>query len=326
MRVVTGTDIAPGVLQDSVITIGNFDGVHRGHMEIFRRLVSCGAERGLQSVVVTFDPHPLKVLSVENTPPMITTFDQKVAMIASAGVDCLVVIPFTIGFAGLSADDFVRTVLCDSLGMRHIIIGHDYAFGKGRSGNFETLERIAADKGFTLEDVEPVGADGVVFSSSLARRFIAEGDMASAAKILGRYHMVSGVVIHGRDIGHSIGFPTANISTRNELLPQDGVYAVMVEVNDCSVKGACSIGLNPTFDGAVRSIEVFLLDFSARIYGSSMVIYFVERLRGMRKFPDASELIKAIGLDVQHAREVLDNVEREMIKPVVEMGLNEIEM
>jgi len=324
MRVVTGTDIAPGVLKDSVITIGNFDGVHRGHLEIFRRLVSCGVERGLQSVVVTFDPHPLKILSAENTPPMITTFDQKVALIAAAGVDCLVVIPFTIVFAGLPADDFVRTVLCDSLGMRHIIIGHDYAFGKGRSGNFETLERMAAEKGFTLEDVEPVGADGVVFSSSLARRFIAEGDMASAAMILGRYHMLSGDVVHGRDIGHSIGFPTANISTRNELLPLDGVYAVMVGVDGRLVKGACSIGLNPTFDGGSRSIEVFMLDFSARIYGSVVVVYFVERLRGIRKFPDAAELIKAIELDVQHTREILDTIEQDKIMQVVEMGLNEI--
>jgi riboflavin kinase/FMN adenylyltransferase len=295
-------------------------------MEIFRRLVSCGAERGLRSVVVTFDPHPLKVLSTENTPPMITTFDQKVALIASAGVDCLVVIPFTTGFASLTADEFVRNVLCDSLGMRHIIIGHDYAFGKGRAGNFETLQRIAVEKGFSLEDVEPLGKDGVVFSSSLARRFIAEGDMVSAAKVLGRYHMVSGVVIHGRDIGHSIGFPTANISTRNELLPFDGVYAVMVAVDGTLVKGACSIGLNPTFDGAGRSIEVFMLDYSAQIYDRNIAVYFVERLRDIRKFPNVSELINAIEQDVQHTRMILDTVARDKITPVVEMGLNEIEI
>jgi riboflavin kinase/FMN adenylyltransferase len=295
-------------------------------MEIFRRLVSCGTERGLRSVVVTFDPHPLKVLSAENTPPMITTFDQKVALIASAGVDCLVVIPFSTGFASLTADEFVRNVLCDSLGMRHIIIGHDYAFGKGRAGNFETLQRIAVEKGFTLEDVEPLGTEGVVFSSSLARRFIAEGDMLSAAKVLGRYHMVSGVVVHGRDIGHSLGFPTANISTRNELLPLDGVYAVMVAVDNTLVKGACSIGLNPTFEGAGRSIEVFMLDYSAQIYGRDMAVYFVDRLRDIRKFPTVSELINAIERDVQHTREILDTVARDKIKPVVEMGLNEIEI
>jgi riboflavin kinase/FMN adenylyltransferase len=257
---------------------------------------------------------------------MITTFDQKVALIASAGVDCLVVIPFSTGFASLTADEFVRNVLCDSLGMRHIIIGHDYAFGKGRAGNFETLQRIAVEKGFTLEDVEPLGTEGVVFSSSLARRFIAEGDMLSAAKVLGRYHMVSGVVVHGRDIGHSLGFPTANISTRNELLPLDGVYAVMVAVDNTLVKGACSIGLNPTFEGAGRSIEVFMLDYSAQIYGRDMAVYFVDRLRDIRKFPTVSELINAIERDVQHTREILDTVARDKIKPVVEMGLNEIEI
>jgi len=326
MRIVTGSDIPAGIIHDSVITIGNFDGVHRGHMEIFRHLISCGIERGLQSAVVTFEPHPLKVLSAEVPPPMITTYAQKVALIASAGVEYLVVVPFTAEFARMTADDFVRNMLCDSLGMRHIIIGHDYAFGRGREGNYKTLERIGAEKGFSLEDMEPIGEEGVVFSSSLARRLIASGDMEGASGILGRYHTISGTVVHGRDIGRSLGFPTANIATPNELLPPDGVYAVMVSIDGSLVKGACSIGLNPTFDGGSRTIEVFMLDYACRIYGREIALSFVQRLRDIQKYPDVSELVSAITRDVQHTREILAAVDLNKVKHVAGMVANEIEV
>jgi len=320
MRIVTGSDIGTGIIHDSVVTIGNFDGVHRGHTEIFRHLISCGIERGLQSVVVTFEPHPLKVLSADASPPMITTFDQKVALIGSSGVDYLVVVSFTTEFARMTADDFVCNVLCGSLGMRHIIIGHDYAFGKGREGNYTTLERIGAEKGFTLEDMEPIGEKGMVFSSSLVRRKIAAGDMEGASGILGRYHMISGIVVHGRDIGRRLGFPTANMATHNELLPPDGVYAVMVSVDGRLVKGACSIGLNPTFAGGSRSIEVFMLDYADQIYGREIAVWFVQRLRDVIKFPDADTLVSAITRDVLHTREVLATVELDRVKPVMMNG------
>jgi riboflavin kinase/FMN adenylyltransferase len=326
MRVVAGSDIGTETLQNTVLTIGNFDGVHRGHMEIFRHLISCGVRRGLRSVVVTFEPHPLKVLSAESTPPMITTFDQKIALIASAGVEFLVVVEFTADFAQMTADDFVRNMLCASLGMRHIVIGHDYAFGRGREGNYTTLERIGAEKGFTFEDMEPIGAEGVVFSSSLARRLIAAGEMEAASGILGRYHTISGTVVHGRDIGHSLGFPTANITTHNELLPPDGVYAVMVSVDGSLVKGACSIGLNPTFDGGTRTIEVFMLDYAGRIYGREIAFCFVQRLRDIRKYPHVSELVSAITRDVLQTRKILAEVDLNKVTPVLGMVRNEIEV
>lgn len=326
MRIVTGSDIAGGRIRNSVVTIGNFDGVHRGHLEIFRHLIACGAQRGLQSVVVTFDPHPLKVLSTESTPPMITTFEQKVALIEAAGVDYLVVVPFTPEFSGMSAEAFVRDMLCDALGMRHIIIGHDYAFGKGRQGNYATLERIGAERGFTLEDMEPVGEDGIIFSSSLARRLIAAGDLPGAAGILGRYHTISGRVVHGRDIGRSLGFPTANISTLNELIPPDGVYAVMVSVDGRLVKGACSIGKNPTFTGDCRTIEVFLLDYKEQIYDHEITLCFVERVRDMKKFADVAELIDAITRDVSRTREILAMADPDKVKPALRMVRNENEI
>lgn len=326
MRIVTGSDTDRGIIHDSAVTIGNFDGVHRGHLEIFSRLIACAVQRGLQSVVVTFEPHPLKVLSADTMPQLITTFAQKITLIGAAGVDYLVVIPFTTEFARMTAEDFVRKMLCDSLGMHHIIIGHDYAFGKGRQGNYTTLERIGAEKGFTLEDMDPVGENGVVFSSSLARRLVAAGDMEAVSAVLGRYHLISGTVVHGRDIGHLLGFPTANISTDNELLPPDGVYAVMVSLDGGLIKGACSIGLNPTFDGGGRTVEVFMLDYDEQIYGREISLCFVRRLRSIKKFTDTEALVGAINRDVLHTREILSTVDLHKVNPVVKMGMNEIKI
>jgi riboflavin kinase/FMN adenylyltransferase len=318
MRVVTGTDIGVGIIHDSVVTIGNFDGVHRGHMELFRRLITNAERLDLQSVVVTFEPHPLKVLSAHAAPPMITTIEQKIFLIESTGVDCMVVVPFTAEFAAMTADAFVHDILCTALGMRHIVIGHDYAFGRDRAGNYETLERIGAEQGFTVEYMEPVGHEGAIFSSSLARRLIAGGDMQGASRILGRYHMISGTVVHGREIGHAIGFPTANVASANELLPPDGVYAVMVSVEGRLVEGACNIGLNPTFEGASHTIEVFLLDFSGHIYDRAIVVWFVQRLRDVRKHAGVAALVDAIAQDVLRTREVLATVDTGLLEPSVE--------
>ncbi len=305
MHIISGTDIYDKILDASIITVGNFDGVHRGHAEIFAHLKRRSSACCIPSVVVTFEPHPLKILLPEFAPSMITTFNQKVALIEDSGIDYLVVVPFTEEFSRLSASDFVLTVLCAPLGMQHIIIGHDYAFGRGREGNFSTLEQMGALNGFTLEDLPPIGEDGVVYSSSLAREAISSGNMAAATRILGRCYQISGRVVHGRQVGSSLGFPTANICTVNELLPADGVYAVRVEVDGQYINGACNIGCNPTFDGNLRSVEVFLLDFSRQIYEHSVEMHFVQRLRSELRFSNAAELKDQITLDVATARLIL---------------------
>ena len=315
MQILNFSDIRGQQFAGSVVTIGNFDGVHRGHIELFRLVNECGVRLGLPTVVVTFEPHPLAVLAPDAAPPLITTFDQKAALISATGIDYLVVIEFTPDFSLRSADSFVCDVLCHTLGMRHIIIGHDYSFGRARQGNFETLSRLSAACGFTLEDVEPVGDSGVIYSSSLARRMIAGGDMPGACQVLGRYHVIAGQVVHGREIGHKLGFPTANIETRNELIPVDGVYAVMVSLGDELFQGACNIGTNPTFNGKKRTIEVFLLDFARQLYGNEIALFFVQRLRDVQKFPDAGSLIQAIGQDVAAARTILGTAKKELIKP-----------
>jgi riboflavin kinase/FMN adenylyltransferase len=314
MQIVTGTNIYEKIIDASIVTIGNFDGVHRGHAEIFAHLKRKSLVHGLPSVVVTFEPHPLKILAPESAPSLITTFAQKTALIAESGIDFLVVVPFSKEFSQVSANDFVLNILCSSLGMRHIIIGHDYAFGRNREGNFKTLERLGIRNGFSLEDLPPIGEDGVVFSSSLVRSAVAGGDMGAAARILGRYYQISGTIVHGRDIGHSIGFPTANIATSNELFPPDGVYAVMATVDGQCVKGACNVGCNPTFGGNVRTIEVFLLDYSDQIYDHDITVQFVQRLRPELKFPDVAALKVAISQDVVNTRINLENVNKNYLR------------
>ncbi len=314
MQIITVHNTSDKIIDASVVTIGNFDGVHRGHAEIFSHLKQKSLALRLPSIVVTFEPHPLKILAPESAPAMITTFEQKAALIEEFGIDYLVAVPFSKEFSQLSAHDFVVSILCSSVGMKHIIIGHDYAFGRGREGNFATLEHLGAQNGFTLEDLPPIGEEGVVFSSSLARSAISDGDVDTASQILGRYYRISGTVVHGREIGQSIGFPTANISTSNELLPADGVYAVMVEIDGHRVKGACNIGCNPTFGADTRTVEVFLLDFSDRIYDHGISLHFVQRLRPVRKFPDSTALKNAIGLDVLNTRYILENLNSNYLK------------
>lgn len=314
MQIVTGKKIYDKILDASIVTIGNFDGVHRGHAEIFAHLKQKSMSRGIPSVVVTFEPHPLKILAPETAPSLITTFEQKAALIAVSGVDYLVVVPFSKEFSQLPASDFVVNILCTPLGMKHIIIGHDYAFGRNREGNFKTLEDLGALNGFTLEDIPPIGEKGVVFSSSLVRSAVADGDMDAASQILGRYFQISGTVVHGREIGHALGYPTANIATPNELLPSDGVYAVMVEIDGQRVKGACNIGCNPTFGGKTRTVEVFLLDFSGQIYDHGITVQFVRRLRPEQKFTDKAALKAAIGRDVAKTRIVLEHLNKNYLK------------
>jgi len=320
MRVLTGAEILNQHIDGSVVTIGNFDGVHLGHVELFKQLREKGQQLGLPTVVITFEPHPLSVLAPGSAPALITTSEQKVALIAETGIDYLVVIEFNLEFSRITAEAFVRDILCRDLGMRHIIIGHDYAFGCERQGNYETLERLGSQCGFTVQDIDPVGEGGAIFSSSLARRLIDSGDLGKANAILGRYHVISGQVVHGRQIGAKLGFPTANITTRNELIPSDGVYAVMVAIDGTLLKGACSIGTNPTFGDSDRTIEVFLLDFSGRLYDHEIAICFVQRLREIKKFFDVEELIETIGRDISVTRQILDSVDRQKLQPLLLLG------
>ena len=295
-------------LPNAAVTIGNFDGVHLGHREMFRRLKKAAADMGGVSVVITFFPHPLKVLANGRDVRLINTYAEKEHLIEASGVDYLVVLPFTPEFASLSATEFVRDILAGRIGARKLIIGYDYAFGRNREGDVAFLQRLGRELGFSVEVLAPIGTGETVYSSSMVRRLILEGNVKDVVALLGRHFSLAGTVVHVHSRGKDIGFPTANLATDKELIPSFGVYAVKVKVDDRIYDGACNIGDNPTFDDTTCSIEVFVFDFGGDLYGKELRIYFIERLRGEKKFPDVASLVHAIGDDIRRCREILRDV------------------
>jgi riboflavin kinase/FMN adenylyltransferase len=243
----------------AVATIGNFDGVHLGHREIFRKIKEEAAKLGGASVVITFVPHPLKVVPAGKNLRLINTCAEKETLIEASGIDYLVAIPFTPEFAALSAEEFIRVVLVEKIGIRRLVIGYDYRFGRGREGNVDLLQRLGEQFGFTVEVLDPIGNGHLTFSSTLIRTMIADGDVKGVVSLLGRHFSVAGRVVHGHNRGAGLGFPTANLETEKELIPKPGVYAVKVKIDAVTYDGACNIGDNPTFDDGVQSFEVFLL-------------------------------------------------------------------
>ncbi len=295
--------IAP--FQGAVVTLGNFDGVHMGHREIFRRVVQKARECGGTSVVYTFVPHPLKVVAPERAPRMINTFAEKERLIEASCIDVLICAPFTLETAALPAERFVQEILVDRIGVRHLVVGYDYAFGKGREGNTEFLQKKGEELGFSVEVLRPVSKAGEVYSSTRIRRLIEAGEVAAVVGLLGRHFTLEGIVVHGAKRGKTLGFPTANLSTEKELLPKPGVYAVKVKFRDEFYDGVVNIGFNPTFQVGRLTVEVYIFDFQEEIYDQSLRLYFVERLRDERRFSSRQELVEAIDRDIGQARRIL---------------------
>ena len=292
-------------LPNAVVTIGNFDGVHLGHREIFRRVKQTAAELGGVSVVVTFVPHPLKVLAPGKSPQLINTYAEKELLIEASGIDYLIEIPFDEELAAISAREFIRTVLVDRIGVQKLVIGYDYAFGRNREGDVALLKRLGDEFSFNVEVLEPISIGSTVFSSTTIRTMIKAGNVKGIVPLLGRHFSLGGTVIHGHHRGKDLGFPTANLETDKELLPKEGVYAVKVKVDDVLYDGACNIGTNPTFNDDKLAVETYLFDFKGDIYGKNVRLYFIDRLRGERTFADIPSLRKAIERDIDHCREIL---------------------
>ncbi len=289
----------------AVVTIGNFDGVHLGHREIFRRVVDEARRRQGTATVITFEPHPLRLLAPHKAPPRINTPAEKVRLIRASGIDLLVVLPFTRRLAALSAADFVDSILVGKLGTTRLVIGYDYAFGYRREGNAEFLAAAAKTHDFTLEVLGPLRADGEIYSSTRIRQTLLAGDVAGVVEVLGRHFTLDGRVVSGVGRGRQLGFPTANLQTAKELLPMPGVYAVKVRLGRRLYDAVANLGFRPTFADGGESMEIHLLDFSADLYGKRLRVYFIERLRGERRFASAAELSAAIGADIDRAREIL---------------------
>ncbi len=301
-------DLPPGTSSFSrtVVTIGNFDGVHLGHRAILSRVIQRARELDAQAVAITFEPHPLKVLRPEMNLPLLTTPEQKTRLLGAAGLDAVVVLPFTREFAALPARDFVRQYFLERLRVREVVVGHDYCFGRGREGNIDLLKEMGQKHGFTVQVVWAVEADNAVVSSSLIRALLRLGKVEEAALLLGRPYGVAGRVVHGKGRGGKLlGVPTANIRPANELLPATGIYAVRVRRGEETLGGAANIGTCPTFENGEFSLEVHLLDFNGDLYDEDLGVEFVARLREERRFPSIEALAAQIHADIKRARQVL---------------------
>ncbi|KUL35942.1 bifunctional riboflavin kinase/FAD synthetase [Actinoplanes awajinensis] len=304
-----GLEAVPGGWGRSVVTIGVFDGVHRGHQAIIGHAVKRARDLGLQSVVLTFDPHPAEVVRPGSHPAVLTEPVRKAELIEQLGVDALCVVPFTAAFSQLDPNEFVHDVLVESLHAADVVIGDNFRFGHKAAGDAALLESLGTTFGFTVEDAPLVSADGVVFSSTYIRSCVDAGDVRAAAVALGRPHQVAGVVVRGDQRGRELGFPTANLMThRYAAVPADGVYAAWLTrsgENAGRWAASVSIGTNPTFSGRERRVEAYALDFEGDLYGERVSLDFVAHLREQRTYDSIDPLIAQIRADVEETRVLL---------------------
>jgi riboflavin kinase/FMN adenylyltransferase len=314
MQVFHGIECVGRKLRNPAITIGNFDGVHKGHQALFKRVKQWAEKLKGESAVVTFDPHPLEVLFPKKAPSFITSHRQKLDLIASCGIDAVIVIPFDHQFSKISALDFVEIVLVEKIGARAIIVGHDYRFGHSREGDITFLKQLGKQHGFEVETVAGIKVDDYVVSSTTIRQMIVSGNIKEANKLLGRYFEVSGTVIPGRKRGVTLGFPTANIKMPALTSPRTGVYVIEAEVDGKTHGGAANLGYNPTFGDTDLSLEAHLFDFDADIYGKPITIRFIDRLRNEARFSSPDELVAQINKDVETAKRILRAVKSDPAK------------
>jgi riboflavin kinase/FMN adenylyltransferase len=295
--------LAPG----TTVTVGSFDGVHLGHQAVLREIARRAQARGRASVLVTFEPHPLEVVNPQAAPPLLTTDAERREMLAQLPLDYVLLLRFDRHLAAMSPEEFVDQVLLDRCRMRELVIGHDHGFGRGRSGDIETLRRLGVERGFDVDVVEVVDSGDQHVSSSRIRRAVAGGDLATAARMLGRPYQVSGQVTPGERRGRLLGVPTINLSTvpPQKLLPPDGVYAVRVEWRGGRLDGMMNQGPKPTFADGRRTLEAHLFDFEGDLYGEWVRIEWVERLRDIERFPSVEALKQQLDHDRIRARAVL---------------------
>lgn len=286
-----------------VVTMGSFDGVHKGHVQVIGNLKQVAAELGGESVIISFEPHPREVLyPLEKRPGILTTLEEKIGILQAHGVDHLIILPFTEELANLSYSDFVKRILVDRLGIKGLVVGYDHRFGKNREGSFEVLKAIAGEYRFYLEQEQAYEENEVNISSTKIRTALELGNIALVREFLGYDYPISGKVVHGDKIGRTIGFPTANLQLEDErkLLPASGVYAVRVSVDGVMYGGMLNIGVRPTVSrsGIVR-LEVNIFDFHSEIYDKTISVFLLARVRGERKFNDVAELSTQLEADKQ---------------------------
>ncbi|BBX22153.1 riboflavin biosynthesis protein [Mycolicibacter terrae] len=319
-----GQDEIPTDWGRCVLTIGVFDGVHRGHAELIAHAVKAGKARGVPTVLMTFDPHPMEVVYPGSHPAQLTTLARRAELVEEAGVDVFLVIPFTPDFMKLTPDRYIHELLVEHLHVVEVVVGENFTFGRKAAGNVETLRRAGEQFGFSVRSVSLVAehadsdpAQSVTFSSTYIRSCVDAGDVVAAAEALGRPHRVEGLVVRGDGRGRDLGFPTANVApSAYAAIPADGVYAAWFTVlghgpvpgtviagQRC--RAAVSVGTNPTFSGRARTVEAFVLDQTADLYGQRVAVDFVSRIRGQEKFDSVADLVAVMNTDVEKTRGLL---------------------
>ncbi|UAK38800.1 bifunctional riboflavin kinase/FAD synthetase [Gordonia bronchialis] len=312
-----GLDDIPADWGRCVVTIGVFDGVHRGHAQLISAATSAARERGVPSVLMTFDPHPAEVVRPGSHPPQLTTLTRRAELAEELGIDVFCVMPFTPALAARSPKDFAHDVLVESLHAAEVVVGSNFTFGKKAAGDVAKLRELGGKFGFEVQDVSLFGEHAVTFSSTYIRSCVAAGDVELAAEALGRPHRVEGVVVRGDGRGRELGYPTANVAPpMHAAIPADGVYAAWFTVLGAGpvvgqvepgerYQAAVSVGTNPTFSGRTRTVEAFVLDTSADLYGQHVAVDFVGRIRAMENFSSVDALLDAMAADVEKARAIL---------------------
>lgn len=304
MEIIRELNLLPK-LSHPVVALGNFDGVHRGHRAILKAAIDRARSLSGKAYALTFDPLPAKVLAPRHAPQMLMTPEDKFECLRDSGLDGVLVLHFDLALSRLTPSEFVRDYLLDKLGVEAVVVGHSVSFGHQRAGNAAVMVELGREFGFETVVVGPVKVDGIEVSSSKIRELIGAGDLQAAARLLGRPHFLSGKVIHGRERGRTIGFPTANLESQTEYIPPDGVYATRVVLAGASYPSITNIGMRPTFHESARSIEAHIFDFDRDIYDQMIKLEIIERVRPERKFESGEELGRQIRQDLKRAREIL---------------------
>jgi len=304
MEVIRELHLLP-VLDHPVVALGNFDGVHLGHRAILKAAIDRAHGAHGKAFALTFDPLPARVLAPQRAPQMLMTTEDKLDYLRDCGLDGVLVLAFDLALSRLTPRDFVHDYLLVKLGIEAVVVGHSVSFGHKRTGNAPVMVELGREFGFETVVVGPVRVAGVEVSSSKVREMIAAGDLPQAARLLGRHHFLRGKVVHGRERGRTIGFPTANLDSETECIPPDGVYATRVVLPDGAYPSITNIGMRPTFHETARSIEAHIFDFNRDIYDRTIKLEIIERVRPERKFDSADALGKQIALDLQRAKDIL---------------------
>ena len=314
MEIIKGIENLRRSFRNPVVTLGNFDGVHLGHQDIFKKVREEASKIHGEGVVITFEPHPLKVLAPEKFLPLLTPFRKKMILIQKSGIETVLCVEFSLAFSEIPPSEFIKRILVEKIKVKEVVIGYNYHFGKGQKGDAQTLKEEGGRLGFDVEVVEPFRIGETIVSSSKIRDLIQRGEVERASKLLGRDYPIIGKVVEGAKRGQALGFPTANLEISDELYPETGVYAVEVEWRQRRLNGLANLGSNPTFfseqdrKGRPISLEVYILNFNRDIYGEEIQINFKRRIRDEVRFESSSLLIEQIKKDIQWAQE---NVFRE---------------